>query len=65
MNRRISLTIAALRLRISYQTARDWVLRGQLDGGRDELGHWFVYHDALERAQLERSRQVSDGPAKR
>jgi hypothetical protein len=47
---RVPLSIAGMRLGVSYWVVRDRVLRGTLDGGRDEFGRWFAYQDAVERA---------------
>ncbi len=46
---RLTITDAALRLRASYWTTRELLLRGQVVGGRDESGHLFIDGRSLER----------------
>jgi hypothetical protein len=50
---RIPLADAAYRLSMTYHQARALVLKGELKGGRDEFGRFFV-----ERADLERLRKT-------
>jgi hypothetical protein len=47
---RLSIMDTALRLRRSYDVVRRMVVLGQLDGGKDDRGRWYVYADAVERA---------------
>jgi hypothetical protein len=42
MTQRLSLTDYALRERLSYHQARTRLLRGELVGGKDEFGRFFV-----------------------
>ena len=39
---------AALQLRISYDVVRRMVLVGQLEGGKDEHGRWYVNASSLD-----------------
>ena len=39
---RIPLSVAALRLGMSYHRVREKVLRGEIPGGRDEFGRFYV-----------------------
>jgi hypothetical protein len=58
---RVPLTAAALALGISYWAARDRVLRGELDGGRDaNYGRWFVVRTSLESAVREKARKAAE-----
>ena len=45
----ITLATAARLLSVSYQAARNLLLRGQVDGGRDEHGHWWVKARSVQR----------------
>ena len=47
---RISLARAATRLGLGYYAARDRVMRGELAGGQDERGRWWVSSQAVEQA---------------
>jgi hypothetical protein len=38
----ITMASGARLLGVTYQGARDLLLRGKLDGGRDRDGHWFI-----------------------
>jgi len=38
----LSLADAALRLRLTYHQARALLLRGELKGGRDDMGRYYV-----------------------
>ncbi|MDQ2889968.1 MAG: hypothetical protein M3R65_05365 [Gemmatimonadota bacterium] len=42
MNERLSSVQAALRLRLSYQQVRAQLLAGEIEGGEDERGRFFV-----------------------
>lgn len=46
---RVPLTEAALKLELTYHQVRALVLRGELAGGRDEYGHWYVSAAAVRR----------------
>ncbi len=45
----IPLVRAAAQLQISYQTALNWILRGELKGWQDNRRRWFVDSDDLNR----------------
>ena len=47
MSKRIPLSEAALRLGLTYHQVRQRVLRGELPGGRDQYGRFYVEADAL------------------
>ena len=55
--RRLPLSEAAQRLRVSYQTARNWLLEGRLTGGRDEFGRLYVEEAAVDRLLKAQRRQ--------
>ena len=44
---RLSLAQAALRLGCTYDQVRRMVLRGELAGGQDEAGRWYVVAEAI------------------
>ena len=46
---RIPLADAAFRRGISYQQVRTMLFKGELKGGKDEFGRFFVDRAALER----------------
>lgn len=45
---RLGIMEAALQLRASYDVVRRMVLVGQLEGGKDEHGRWYVDASSLE-----------------
>ena len=45
----ITLATAARLMGVSYQGARDLLLRGRLDGGRDNRGHWWIRARSVRR----------------
>jgi hypothetical protein len=47
MSTRIPLSEAALRLGLTYHQVRERVFRGELAGGRDQNGRFYVEADAL------------------
>ena len=47
----VPLSVAALELRKTYHRVRELVMLGDLPGGRDEHGHWYVERAALDRAK--------------
>jgi hypothetical protein len=49
MTDHVPLSLAALMLRKTYHRVRELVMRGELPGGRDARGHWYVERSALER----------------
>jgi hypothetical protein len=49
MSERIPITEAALRLSLSYQQVRHRILTGQLRGGRDQFGRFYVEAAEIER----------------
>lgn len=53
----VSLAEAALALHLTYHQVRALVLRGELRGGRDRSGRYYVEGAAL-RAALRRQRQT-------
>ena len=42
MPKKTPLVTAALALGLSYHRLRNQVLRGQVHGGQDEFGRWYV-----------------------
>lgn len=52
MEGRISLSVAALRLGLTYHQVREKLLRGELSGGRDEFGRFYVTDRATPLAVL-------------
>ena len=65
-SKRVSLAEAALRLRLTYHQVRALVLRGQLKGGRDDLGRFYVDARDLDRARRQGKRAGrQSGPVKR
>lgn len=54
--KRIHVTIAAVRLRMSRERVIRHVQMGKLAGGRDEAG-WYVDASALERAVREQQQE--------
>lgn len=48
MDAQLSLSRAALRLSLTYHQVRAMLLRGDLQGGQDENGRYFVYAEAVE-----------------
>jgi hypothetical protein len=60
MTDRVPLSLAALMLRKTYHRVRELVMLGELPGGRDAKGHWYVERAALEQMQAgSTSRQVT------
>lgn len=51
---RVPLSVAGLKLRLSYWGVRNLVMRGEIEGARDEYGRWFVDREALEEAMRAR-----------
>jgi len=47
MTTRIPLSEAALRLGLTYHQVRQRVFRGELTGGRDQFGRFYVEVDTL------------------
>jgi len=45
----LSLARAALRLRLTYHQVRAMLLRGELRGGQDRNGHYYVDASDVER----------------
>lgn len=45
---RLGMMDAALQLRVSYDVVRRMVLVGQLEGGKDEHGRWYVEASSLD-----------------
>lgn len=45
---RLGIMDAALQLRVSYNVVRRMVLVGQLEGGKDEHGRWYVDAPSLD-----------------
>ena len=39
---RVPLSVGGLRMGLAYCTVRDKIARGELAGGRDEFGRWYV-----------------------
>lgn len=62
---RIPLAEAAFRLRLSYHQVRTLVLRGELEGGHDESGHWFVTREGVQRVAATNESTRTDRPAAR
>lgn len=56
-NARIPLADAALRLGQSYWRTRDSLLRGDLTGGRDNRGRFYVESSSVERLLRRRARE--------
>jgi hypothetical protein len=50
----LSLARAALRLRLTYHQVRSLVLRGDLEGGQDDSGRFYVDSVALDRYAADR-----------
>lgn len=51
---RVPLAEAALQLKRTYHQVLALVLRGDLAGGRDRFGHWYVKAAALRRLRAAR-----------
>ena len=49
MKAELSLAGAAMRLGMTYHQVRALLLRGDLEGGQDENGRFFVDADAVDR----------------
>jgi hypothetical protein len=64
-NDRIPLAEAAFCLKLTYHQVRALVLRGDLEGGQDELGHWFVTREGLQRLAATSGSARTDRPAAR
>jgi hypothetical protein len=45
---RLRIMDVALQLRVSYDVVRRMVLVGQLEGGKDEHGRWYVEPSSLD-----------------
>lgn len=60
--KRVHVTIAAVRLRMSRERVIRHVQMGKLAGGRDDSG-WYVDAQALERAVREREATAEAVPA--
>jgi hypothetical protein len=58
MTTRLPLSVAALRLRLTYQQVRTLILRGELQGGRDEFGHFYADEDHVERFAVQRAKHA-------
>ena len=56
----IPLVRAAAQLQISYQTALNWILRGELKGWQDNRRRWFADSDDLNRVK-EKTQQRTGG----
>lgn len=54
MSGRIPLSAAAMKLGLSYGQARNMLLRGDLEGGRDRYGRLFVASREIRRLLAER-----------
>ena len=54
LQRTVSLTSAARLLRVSYFTARDMLLKGQLDGFQTTTGRWRIYWSSVKRLRIQR-----------
>ena len=64
MSKVIPLPDAALRLGMSYLSARDALLRGDIAGRRDPVTRrWVVDAESVERARLVREQQTQDDVA--
>ena len=50
----ITMATAARLLGLTYQGARDLLLRGRLDGGRDDRGHWWIRARSVRRYARQR-----------
>lgn len=57
--RTVPVVEAARRLKISYNGARDLVLRGRLRGEQDQWGHWRVDELSLEQEVARRAVKVA------
>lgn len=55
---RIPLSEAAIRLGLTYHQVRQRVFRGELPGGRDEFGRFYVDGEAVEAAVPAKSRRA-------
>ena len=44
---RLKIMDVALQLRVSYDVVRRMILVGELEGGKDEHGHWYVDPSSL------------------
>ena len=45
---RLGIMDAALQLRVSYDVVRRLVLVGEIEGGKDEHGRWYVDPSSLD-----------------
>jgi hypothetical protein len=62
------LADAALQLELTYQKARGRVLSGELRGGRDAFGRWYVEAKSLaaaKAARFEKSKPRGRSPSRR
>jgi hypothetical protein len=50
MPARLSIMDTALRLRRSYDVVRRMVVLGQLEGGKDSSGRWYVVASSVDEA---------------
>jgi hypothetical protein len=57
----ISVSDAALKLGVSYWRARDMLLRGDLQGGKDERGRYYVDQTSLNRMRKRQRAAASNG----
>ena len=57
MRNRVSLAQAGLDLGLSYHQVRTRLLRGDLRGGLDERGHFYIERADLERVLRARARR--------
>jgi hypothetical protein len=65
MSDQLSLSRAALRLNLTYHQVRSLVLRGDLEGGQDESGRFFVATADLDRYLDDRPRPDKSQPKRR
>lgn len=66
MNARVPITEAAIRLSMTYHQVRNQLLRGELKGGRDEFGRFYVDFEDIKRKQRQqrsRARALRPRPA--
>lgn len=59
----VPLSQAAFRLGRTYHQVRAMVLKGNLDGGVDDRGRWFVRVAALRRLERKLARRGASGGA--
>lgn len=62
---RVPLADAALALRLTYHQCRGRVLSGNLAGGRDDFGRWYVERESVEAAQKTQARTPTDSKRRR